>query len=482
MATARRRSRGYIEDRPERVKGRFRAVVYVGTDPLTGKSRYLRKGADTRAEAQVELTKLLKSVDDQQHPKSAITVGEVISKWLEVAELEDTTRQRYEGLVRLHIRPVFGERNVAKLDAELLERYYARLRRCRKLCAKPSADHECKGLSNSSIRQIHFILRAAVDRAVRWGYLSVNIVAMAEPPSFERPEPDPPSAEEVAAVLNDAWRDTRWGLFLWLTIVSGCRRGEMCALRWTDLDLGRGIMTVERSYSQTAQRRREKSTKSGQKRRVALDPYTVELLTAYRTTCESDCRALETTLPRAAFVFSPAPDGLTPLMPSTATGRYGRLAKRAGLRSTRLHALRHYSATELLTAGVDLRTVAGRLGHGSGGGTTLRFYAAWVSEADHRAAAAIGQLMPRPTPPSTPRAPSPYEILAARLRADIESGALSSGAPIPTCADLASTHGVSHATANRAVALLRSAGLVNSHRGQRTKVTPNLTLRTGAES
>ena len=61
-----------------------------------------------------------------------------------------------------------------------------------------------------------------------------------------------------------------------------------------------------------------------------------------------------------------------------------------------LHALRHYSATELLTAGVDLRTVAGRLGHGGGGATTLRVYAAWVGEADRRAAALMGTRMARP--------------------------------------------------------------------------------------
>jgi integrase len=470
MATARRRTRGYIEERPQRARGRFRAVVYAGIDPLSGRSRYLRKSADTHAQAQVELTKLLKSVDDQKHPKSDITVDDVIARWLDVAELEDTTRQRYEGLVRLYIEPIFGKRNVAKLDAELLERFYARLRRCKRLCTKPGPDHECKGLSNSSIRQIHFILRAAVDRAVRWGYVGVNVVAMAEPPSFERPEPDPPSAEEVAAVLNDAWRDTRWGLFLWLTIVSGCRRGEMCALRWTDLDPARGIMTIERSYSETATRRREKSTKSGQKRRVALDPYTVELLTAYRAQCESDCAKLGETLPRTAFIFSPDPDGSTAPLPSTATQRYGRVAKRAGLRSTRLHALRHYSATELLTAGVDLRTVAGRLGHGSGGATTLRFYAAWVSEADHRAAATIGELMPRPTPSPRPVRESPYDVLASKLRTDIESGRLKPGMFAPTCSELARDHGVSFSTANRAIAVLRSEGLLHSGRGQRTVV------------
>jgi integrase len=65
-----------------------------------------------------------------------------------------------------------------------------------------------------------------------------------------------------------------------------------------------------------------------------------------------------------------------------------------------LHALRHYSATELLTAGVDLRIVAGRLGHGGGGATTLRVYAALVGEADRRAAEILGSRMKRPTSPA----------------------------------------------------------------------------------
>jgi integrase len=99
------------------------------------------------------------------------------------------------------------------------------------------------------VRQIHFILRAALDRAVRWRYLGINEAALAEPPAFERHEPDPPSAEEVADLLNEAWRDPSWGMLLWLTMVTGCRRGEMCALRWTDLDVVRGMMTIERSYA-----------------------------------------------------------------------------------------------------------------------------------------------------------------------------------------------------------------------------------------
>ena len=180
-------------------------------------------------------------------------------------------------------------------------------------------------------------------------------------------------------------------------MVTGCRRGEMCALRWSDVDLTRRVVSVSRSYSQTTAATREKTTKSNQKRRLALDEHTVSLLRDYRTQCDATCVELGVELSQSAFVFSNSPDGSTALLPSTVTQRYRRVALRAGLRSTRLHSLRHYSATELLTAGVDLRTVAGRLGHGSGGGTTLRFYAAWVEAADRGAADAIATLLPTDT-------------------------------------------------------------------------------------
>jgi integrase len=93
------------------------------------------------------------------------------------------------------------------------------------------------------------------------------------------------------------------------------------------------------------------------------------------------------------WVFSAKPDYSRPRDPSSLTRRYARLV--AGLEiKTQLKELRHYSATELLTAGVDLRTVAGRLGHGDGT-TTLRHYAAWVGAADKAAANTIGSRMPK---------------------------------------------------------------------------------------
>ncbi|MHA6802968.1 tyrosine-type recombinase/integrase [Salinifilum ghardaiensis] len=87
------------------------------------------------------------------------------------------------------------------------------------------------------------------------------------------------------------------------------------------------------------------------------------------------------------------PDASTGLVPSSVTQRYERMATRLGIDAT-LHKLRHYSATELISSGVDVRTVAGRLGHGSGGMTTSRVYSAWVSEVDQRASAALANRVP----------------------------------------------------------------------------------------
>ncbi len=144
------------------------------------------------------------------------------------------------------------------------------------------------------------------------------------------------------------------------------------------------------------------------------------------------------------------------------------MATKLKLRSTRLHSLRHYSATELIAAGIDLRTVAGRLGHGSGGATTLKVYAAWVDEADRRAATTITSIMPKPVP--VPSVRGHYETIAEALRKDIRAGRLEPGDQLPTVAELAVANTVAVGTAHRAMALLKDEGLIEVARGRRARV------------
>ena len=227
-------------------------------------------------------------------------------------------------------------------------------------------------MSSSTTRKVHYILRGALERAVRWRYVGVNVAAMAEAPTPAKTRPDPPSAAEAADLLSEAWSDPEWGLLLWLTMITGCRRGELCSLRWRHLDVPRSTLWVSRSTSQPRSGVREKDTKTGGQRRIGLDEHTLGLLAEQRQRMTAQPKQLGLSLGEDAFIFSGSPDCSTPLLPRSITQRYRRMAQRIKLRSTRLHSLRHYSATELIAAGVDLRTVAGRLGHGSGGATTLR--------------------------------------------------------------------------------------------------------------
>jgi hypothetical protein len=152
--------------------------------PLTGKERYERETAKTYQAAEIMLTRLQARVDEDRQPKSDLTVRQAIDQWLDVARLEDTTRDRYDDLIRLYIGPTLGSMRATKLDAQMLERWYARLQRCRWACdGRRRAGHVCQPLSSSTVRKIHFILSAALGRAARWSQITVNTAQLAQAPA-----------------------------------------------------------------------------------------------------------------------------------------------------------------------------------------------------------------------------------------------------------------------------------------------------------
>ncbi|MGH3900730.1 MAG: tyrosine-type recombinase/integrase [Pseudonocardiaceae bacterium] len=309
------------------------------------------------------------------------------------------------------IKPAVGDTSLtrfAQLGARPFEQLYSELRVCRRWCrGRTSIEHRthrahecdercvphtCRPLSVSSVRECHAVLSGALTAAMRWGWIAVNPLEAVKRPRQQHPKPDPPTAQEAARIVSAAWeQDADWGTFVWLAFITGARRGELLGLAWEHLDLPAGLLTIRRNLVRQNGKMAIKDTKTHQMRIVSLDPDTVAILTAHQERVQGCCTELGTTLDDDSF----APDHRRHCDPDGITHRYAKMAADLGI-DPHLHALRHYSATELIAAGVDVRTVAGRLGHGGGGATTLRVYAAWLAAVDKSAAGLLASRLPKP--------------------------------------------------------------------------------------
>src|SRR5215218_3157771 len=215
---------------------RWRVIVYAGRDPITGRKRQKSVTVATRAEARQAEARLITEVGAGQHRSrtSTRTVAELLDRWLEwrqsVRPISPTTVNGYRGYIDRSILPSLGHLQVGRLDAATLDAFYAHLRKQGGKGGRPMAA--------SSVHQVHAILSGALNRAVVWGWIASNPARLATPPSIERTDLQPPAVEDAARLLAVALaEDPELGLFLRLAVVLGARRGELCALRWSDVDL-----------------------------------------------------------------------------------------------------------------------------------------------------------------------------------------------------------------------------------------------------
>ncbi|MCA1846049.1 MAG: site-specific integrase [Actinobacteria bacterium] len=236
------------------------------------------------------------------------------------------------------------------------------------------------------------VLRRALAQGVKWGWLVRNPAADASPPRVPATTIQPPAPADVARLFRTARdSDPQLATFVLLAAAIGARRSELVALRWSDFNLDQGTVVVSRGVVLGARGLVEKDTKTHSARRIALNPGTVEALQAHLQRMIDTADACGATLAPNAFVFTFEPDGSQPARPESMSRSFRRLCEQAGITGVRLHDLRHYVATRLLAAGVDVRTVAGRLGHRNAS-TTLNVYSHFLAETDREAANVLGRL------------------------------------------------------------------------------------------
>ena len=305
-----------------------------------------------------------------------------MAQWLDVVEdqLSPTSVREYRRLVAKKIGPDLGKLRLGKVTTQRIDSYYSTL------------THE-GGLSPASVRHVHAVLRGALGQAVKWGWIPTNPAVSASPPKIRRKEINPPSVAVTRKLLDAAdQHDPELGALLRVLTATGARRGEVCGLRWSDLDTGSRTLSIQRSVASIAGGTIVKDTKTHAARRIALDDDTIEILDRQRARLEHRAEACELAFNEDGYVFTTTADGADPLHPDTITSAFGRVCSSQNVKGVRLHDLRHLHATQLLAAGVPVRTVSGRLGHANAA-TTLNVYAHFLEASDRDAADVIGNLL-----------------------------------------------------------------------------------------
>ena len=332
-----------------RKDGRWEGRYYVPTED--GPKRKVIYGK-TRAEVSEKLTKALSDrANGIVYDNENITVGEYLDVWLKrsvYGSVRQSTYDRDTNLVNNHIKPVLGSLKLKKLNSAHVQNFYR--------------NRLDTGLSASTVRKIHDILRRGLAQAVDWYLTQRNVADVVKPPRPVPKEIVALSADETRRLLDAAAEDRLEALYM-LAVHTGMRQGEMLALRWQDVDIENAVLSVRRTLTRRGGKIAFGEPKTKKSRRsIRLTPQAVDALRAHLERQLRDMEILGDHYQDQGLIFTT--DTGAPIIPSNLRQRsFTPLLKRAGLPHMRFHDLRHTCATLLLSRGVHPKFVQELLGH-----------------------------------------------------------------------------------------------------------------------
>lgn len=368
--------------------------AYLGRDSAGRVRHRYATFQGSRREADRALARLVADTERQQTTAQVeaprtwgekTTVNDAIAAWRDNGweDLSPTTVRRYEGLWETHVRGAIGHRQIAGLSPYDVERYFRALK--------------TKGMAEGSVRQVRAMLHRACRLTKKWsGGALPNPIADTELPSWsldDRTTVRAPSTDEVRRILAAAsGEDVRIATAVRVLAATGMRRGEVCALRWCDIDGEDRRVRVDESVVCARGGASVKPPKTrASVRTVALDPYTLRVITELRSEQEQVAASCDAVIDDRSFVFSFEPGGQVPPHPDALSHAFTRIRRQAGVPAdVHLHSLRHFHATALDPVISEAQKQA-RLGWSTV--QMARHYTDGVPEEDRRAAEHVAALL-----------------------------------------------------------------------------------------
>ncbi|GED34173.1 site-specific integrase [Brevibacillus centrosporus] len=309
-----------------------------------------RRGFKTKKEAEAAMTEMQNELNKGTYVEpSKMLYASFMADWLKdkQTKVQRRTLETYSGLVNNHILPVLGHIELSKLTPRQIQDLYNTL-------------FETGRLSDENIQKVHTIINDSLNKAVGWEMVAKNVASVLDRPKARKKEMEVWEVDEAHTFLKVAEKDRYYVAFL-LALTTGMRQGEILGLRWKDVNLDTGVISITQTLSHDGKEMQVGAKTDSGNRTVAIDTETIRELRklAKRNKIEK-LEAGPELFKDHGLVISTTVG--TPLTPRNLMRTFYRLIENADVKKIRFHDLRHTHATMLLKANVNPKIVAERMG------------------------------------------------------------------------------------------------------------------------